>query len=216
MGIHRFALSLAFCASLASGTALAQSGTATTVSAPAPPPPIDDPAPTPATIAARERPRVRFDITGGLGAFFNRAYFSAGPGLALGLGVQVNDRWALVLRAIVHSVFFFGGNHGQLLAEWSPLPSGLTVAAGVGFIHGYSFAGPPCAGCRPPTDLSITAPIELAVYANMRRADQVERRGFRMALQAAPTLSVYNSADTFNAAPRFGLSATLQFGWALR
>lgn len=215
MGIHRFALSLAFCASLASRSALAQSGTATTVSAPAPPY-IDDPTPAPATVAARERPRVRFDITGGFGVYFNRAYFSGGPGLALALGVQFNDRWALVLRAIAHSVFFFGSHHGQLLAEWSPTPSAITVAAGVGFIHGYSFAGPPCGGCIPPTDLSITAPVELAIYANMRRADQVERRGFRVALQAAPTLSVYNSADTFNTSPRFGVSATLQFGWALR
>lgn len=215
MGIHRFALSLAFCASLASGTALAQSGTATTVSAPAPPPPIDDPAPKPATIAARERPRVRFDITGGLGAFFNRQFFSGAPSLTLSIGAQVNDRWAVVARVLAHSIVLFGFTHGQILAEWSPLPSGVTVAAGVGVVHGYSFISPPCAGCTPPEDLSITAPIELGVYAHMRRADQVERRGFRMALQAAPTLSVYNRA-TFDSALKFGFTATLQFGWALR
>jgi hypothetical protein len=214
MGIPRFALSLGICASLATSTALAQTESATTVSAPAPPP-INDPTPSPAVAAERDRPRLRFDVTAGLAWFFNRQLFSAGPAIALGVGAQINDRWAVIFRAIAHSIFVFGGNHAQILAEWSPIPSAISLGFGAGVIHGYMFATSPCAGCPAPMDLSITAPIELAAYANMRRADQVERRGFRLALQAAPTLSVYNSA-AYDTGLKFGVTATLQAGWALR
>lgn len=171
-------------------------------------------APTTATLTARERPRVHFEIAGSIGVALSSYLGSGSIGITSSLGVQVNDRWALYARGALHSVFFMGNFHGAVFAEHNIAGSILSLGFGAGAQHSYLLAGPPCAGCVLPWELSVIVPMELSLDPIERSPTQIERRGIRISFEGAPTFSI--RGQTNNSPSLLGGYLCFRVGWALR
>lgn len=212
MGNRYFVLALGICACFVASPARAQSAAVTSTSELAPP---VDPPPTAEVMAARQRPRGRFGVSGGFGGALSG--FTAGLGVSaeLSFGAQLNDRWAIYAQGLVHSVFVFNHLQAALLAEWSAEPTLLTLSFGAGVSSMLSISASPCLGCTAPEELALVLPVELGVHTHLRPSTDVHRSGFRLGIQVAPTVALWRNRSDSTGTP-LGLACSLQFGWALR
>jgi hypothetical protein len=173
---------------------------------------VPPPVPSSATLAARERPRVHFEFSGSIGVSISEYLFTAAPGIMLGLGAQLTDRWALSVRAALHAM----NAHGALFVEHQLGASIVSLGFGAGAQIAYAFGGPPCGGCVVPWELSVIAPLELVLDPTTPRSTRdISRRGLRIAFQSGPTVAIRGQSNNRDPSP-VGAYFGLRVGGAWR
>ncbi|MDP9149154.1 MAG: hypothetical protein M3O36_04325 [Myxococcota bacterium] len=140
--------------------------------------------------ASRIRVGAAGTLVGGDASGRNASTAMAAPGLAVDLGIQLNDPVAIFVRAEFATDLFTTQGGGYLVAEWTPR-QWLSVGTGAGYdmiyLLGYGNCSAktfgPCSGNRFWSGPSI--PLVWAFNLGRRDAHRARRRLLRLELEGA-------------------------------